>query len=123
MSFSQIRAVTDADLPALKQVIDGSGLFPSSMLDGMIASYLKGEAGDETWLTLDDGCPVAIAYYVPERMTQGTWNLLLIAVDSNHQGRGCGAALMRYVEQALAREGCQTAPNFAPSEACNIAPT
>ncbi|HLM44432.1 MAG TPA: hypothetical protein VK458_11225, partial [Myxococcaceae bacterium] len=62
-------------MAALKAVIDASGLFPSDMLDGMMAGYFSGEASNDFWLTDDDGGPVAVAYYAPERMTSGTWNL------------------------------------------------
>jgi ribosomal protein S18 acetylase RimI-like enzyme len=100
-----IRPVTPDDVPALKAVIDANGLFPSDMLDDMVASYLNEGASDDFWLTVDDGGPVAVAYYVPERMTQGTWNLLLIAVHPDREGQGLGAALLRHVEQALAERG------------------
>jgi ribosomal protein S18 acetylase RimI-like enzyme len=100
-----IRPVTPDDVPALKAVIDANGLFPSDMLDDMLAGYLNGGASDDCWLTVDVGGPVAVAYYVPERMTQGTWNLLLIAVHPDRQGEGRGAALLRHVEQTLAARG------------------
>ena len=38
-------------------------------------------------------------------MTSGTWNLYLIAVHPEHQGRGVGAALVRHIEHALAERG------------------
>jgi ribosomal protein S18 acetylase RimI-like enzyme len=100
-----IRPVTPDDVPALKAVIDANGLFPSDMLDDMVAGYFDGDASDGFWLTVDDGGPVAVAYCAPERMTQGTWNLLLIAVHPGRQGQGRGAALLRHVEQALAARG------------------
>nr|WP_164929079.1 GNAT family N-acetyltransferase [Gloeobacter violaceus] len=75
------------------------------MLDDMLAGYFSGDASDDFWLTSDDGGPVAVAYYAPERMTQGTWNLLLIAVDPDRQGQGRGSALLCHVEQALAARG------------------
>jgi ribosomal protein S18 acetylase RimI-like enzyme len=102
-----IRPVTPADVPALKSVIDGTGLFPSEMLDGMLAGYFAGDgASEEFWLTYEDrGDPIAVAYCAPERLTQGTWNLYLIAVHSDHQGRGVGAAMMRHVEELLAARG------------------
>jgi len=100
-----IRPVTPGDMAALKVVIDASGLFPSDMLDGMLAGYFSGEARNDFWLTDDDGGPVAVAYYAPERMTSGTWNLYLIAVHPDRQGQGRGAALLRHVEQALAARG------------------
>ncbi|AKJ05858.1 ribosomal protein S18 acetylase RimI-like enzyme [Archangium gephyra] len=105
MAEYKIRPITREDMPALKAVIDGTGLFPSEMLDGMATGFFSGEAGNDFWLTVEDGAPVAVAYYVPERMTQGTWNLLLIAVHPEWQGRGLGAALMAHVERHLAARG------------------
>lgn len=129
-----VRPVTGADVPALRRVIDATGLFPSALLDGMLAAYL-GTSGreptsagdgrsapgglaatDERWLTVDapltDGTPttlgaVAVAYAAPERMTDGTWNAYLLAVHPTHQGRGVGAALMRHLERTLAAEGAR----------------
>jgi len=92
-------------MPALKALIDANGLFPADMLDDMMAGYFAGEAADDFWLTVDNGGPVAVAYYVPERMTQGTWNLLLIAVHPDCQGLGLGAGLMHHIEQALTLRG------------------
>ncbi len=108
------------DLPALRAVVDATALFPSELLDGMAADYLAG-AGDDAWLTVDDGTgPAAVAYYVPEPMTEGTWNLRLIAVHPARQGQGLGAALMTHVERALAARGARVllvetsgAPGFA----------
>ncbi|HYO65245.1 MAG TPA: GNAT family N-acetyltransferase [Archangium sp.] len=105
MAEYKIRPVTREDMPTLKAVIDATGLFPSEMLDGMVAGFFSGEAVNDFWLTVEDGEPVAVAYYVPERMTQGTWNLLLIAVHPERQGTGIGAALMEHVERHLAARG------------------
>ncbi|MBC8050955.1 MAG: GNAT family N-acetyltransferase [Chitinophagales bacterium] len=105
MKSGVIRPVARDDMPALKGVIDANGLFPSSMLDDMMASYFCGEHSPEFWLTYDDGEPIAIVYCAPERMTNGTWNLLLIAVHPDRQGHGLGAIIMRHVEQNLAERG------------------
>jgi len=86
-------------------VIDATGLFPGEMLDNMAAAFLNGTGGDDHWLTVDTGTPVAVAYFTTERMTQGTWNLLLIAVHPDVQSQGCGAALLRYIESLLAARG------------------
>ena len=72
----------------------------------MAAAYLDGSLGrDHFWVIdeadADGGGPVAVAYYAPERMTNGTWNLYLIAVHPDRRGEGRGAHLLRYVEQAL----------------------
>ena len=100
-----IRPATRDDMPALKAVIDANGLFPSEMLDEMIADYLDGTSGQEFWLGDDDGEPVAVTYCAPERMTSGTWNLHLIAVHPDSQGQGRGTAMLRHIEQVLARLG------------------
>ena len=100
-----IRAVTPNDMAALKIVIDGSGLFPSEMLDDMIADYFDNENSPSFWLTYEDGGPVAVAYCAPEPMTEGTWNLYLIAVHPDYQGQGRGAAIMHYIEEMLAARG------------------
>ena len=104
-----IRPVTPGDVPALKAVIDGTGLFPSALLDDMLAGFLTGEGGDELWLTAvgapDGADPIAVAFAAPERMTSGTWNLYLIAVHPDRQSRGVGAALVRHVEHTLAARG------------------
>lgn len=109
LTAARVRPVTAADVPALKAVIDSTGLFPSALLDGMIAGYLDGSDADARWLTVagDDGAPVAVAYAAPERFTDGTWNLYLIAVRADRQGAGVGGALLRHVEGALAAGGAR----------------
>ena len=102
-----IRAIVQTDMPGLKAVVDGSRLFPSEMLDDMVDGFFSGKAKDDVWLTYDDQGPQAIAYYAPERMTQGTWNVLLIAVHPGQQGKGLGSALMRHIELALAAKGAR----------------
>lgn len=76
-----------ADIASIKAVIDATALFPSEMLDDMMAGYLSGES-EEIWLTTDDANADSVAYCCPERMTSGTWNMLLIAVHPEHQGNG-----------------------------------
>jgi hypothetical protein len=60
---AMIRPILPDDLPALKAVIDATDLFPSDLLDEMVASYFSDDAGEDMWLTIDDGGPVAVAYY------------------------------------------------------------
>jgi ribosomal protein S18 acetylase RimI-like enzyme len=97
-----IRALTRDDMAAVRGVIDATGLFPGELLDDMTAGFFNGEAGDDFWLTLDEGGPLAVAYCAVERMTSGTWNLLLIAVHPDFQGQGRGAGLLRHIESTLA---------------------
>ena len=102
-----IRPLQPSDMPAVKAVINACGLFPSELLDSMTTGYFTGQAGPDLWLTYNDGSPTAVAYCAPERMTQGTWNLLLIAVHPHSQCKGYGAAIMRHVEHLLAAKGAR----------------
>lgn len=120
----EIRPVRSADLPALRGIIDASDLFPGELLDGMLADHLAGEPIEGFWLTLEDQTPQALAYCEPERMTEGTWNVLLIAVNPARQGQGLGGALLGHVEQRLAGQGARVllvetsgAPDFERTRA------
>ncbi|WP_263971551.1 GNAT family N-acetyltransferase [Leptolyngbya ohadii] len=42
-----------------------------------------------------------MAYCEPERMTDQTWNLQLIAIQPDYQGQGQGGELLHYVEETL----------------------
>lgn len=101
-----VRSATSDDLFGMKRVLDATQLFPSGLLDDMAAGFFDGTAHGEGWLTADaGGGPLAFAYYVAERMTEGTWNLLAIAVDPDHQGQGIGAALLAHIERELTERG------------------
>lgn len=49
--------------------------------------------------------PLALGYCIPEKLTDGTYNLLALAVDSSLQGSGIGSQMMRYLEQKLQKNG------------------
>jgi len=104
--MSLIRNVRKQDLEDLKIVIDTTGLFPSDLLEGMMSDYFSATSDQELWLTQEShGKAVAVAYCAPERFTDGTYNLYLIAVHGAYQGKGIGAELMRHVEQTLREKG------------------
>ena len=109
MTNAKIRPCVPSDMPALKALVDAAELFPAEMLDGMVSFETPPEPTDEPrefWLVHDEGeTPVATACCAPERMTVGTWNLLLIVVHPDHQGGGIGVGLMRHVEALLAARG------------------
>ena len=106
-SYSHIRPITADDLPALKTTITANELFPAEMLVEMTADYFQQESSQEIWLTYEseDGKAIAVVYCAPERMTEGTWNLYLIAVHPDYQGRGIGTALVNDLEQMLSEKG------------------
>ncbi len=101
------RQLRHDDIGALRTIIDANQLFPSDMLDDMTSPYLVDPDGEERWFVIEDQVPVGVAYSAPERMTDGTFNLLLIAVHPDHQGRGIGKALMRAAEEDLVARGAR----------------
>lgn len=100
-----IRAATGDDRPGLTALIDAVGLFPGEMLPEMMVGYLDGTAPHDHWLVFDANTLSGVVYFVPERMTTGTWNMLLIAVHPFYQGTGVGTALVTEVERRLSQQG------------------
>lgn len=104
-----IRPINAGDLAELGRLIVATGLFQSeelAQLDTLMKSHLSSEGNvTEHWVVYDADGLVGVAYFAAERMTQGTWNLYLIGVHPDRQGRGHGAALLRHVEEMLRAQG------------------
>ena len=104
--IEKIRAVTQSDTDGLKKVLDSSELFPSEYLDEMIADYFNNPDTQDIWFTyIDHSRPVAIGYCVPEKLTDGTYNLLAIGVSRDAQRNGVAREMMKYIEQLLKQKG------------------
>lgn len=101
-----VRSVIKNDISDLKTVIETSGLFPPELLDDMMADYFTNKESQDIWLTMvTNDSPIAVAYCAPERLTDGTYNLYLIAVRKDQQGKGIGTQLTSYVESLLKSKG------------------
>jgi ribosomal protein S18 acetylase RimI-like enzyme len=115
--MAMIRLATLDDTTALIDLAAASGLFDPNQTDSLaqmldqhfsVRATALEEGKNETqdiWLTDDDNEPVGMAYIAPERMTEGTWNLYLIAVHPDRQKQGRGKTLLRHVEQMLMERG------------------
>ena len=100
-----IRNTSVADTAAIAIIAETTDMFPGSMLGEMIAGYLDGTKAD-VWLTACSAEePVAFAFCEPERLTNGTWNLLAIGVRPDFQGKGIGARLIGRLEAELRQSG------------------
>lgn len=102
-----VRPLRAGDLTDLAATIDATGLFPGELLPGMAEPFLSGAAPSERWLSYDDGVPCGVVYCVPERLTDGTWNMLLLAVHPARQGQGIGADLVRRIEREVKSAGAR----------------
>lgn len=102
----KIRAVLQADVDEIKKVVDSSELFPSEYLDEMIADYFNNPNTEDIWFAyIDNKTPTAIGYCVPEKLTEGTYNLLAIGVLKELQGKGIAGEMMKYIELLLKAKG------------------
>lgn len=104
--MNRIRKVSEYDVDTLKQVLDSIELFPSEMLDDMIADYLNNPDSKDIWFTaIENDQLVAIGYCAPEKLTEGTYNLYAIGVRSDLQGKGIGGKMMNFIEELLRQDG------------------
>ncbi len=98
----KIRPVIKTDIDGLKIVLNSCGLFPSEYLDEMISDYFDNPKTQDIWFTcIDSKKNVAIGYCVPEKFTDGTYNLLAIGVSKDTQRKGIANQMMNYIEQLL----------------------
>lgn len=105
-----IRFTKPEDTEALIAVANTIGFEPNEIeyLRTILADYFARNTDDgHFWITDDDDKdgPVGVAYCEPERMTDQTWNLQLIAIHPDHQGKGRGGKLLHYVEETLKMRG------------------
>jgi ribosomal protein S18 acetylase RimI-like enzyme len=96
------RLLRRADLPALEKILEETGLFPPALLKDMAQPFLS-DMAPHIWLVAETDCVLGFAYAEPERMTEGTYNLLAIAVRPHCQGSGVGKSLVASLVQALRR--------------------
>jgi ribosomal protein S18 acetylase RimI-like enzyme len=104
-----IRLIAQDDTTALIALVEALDLFePSEIeyLSQMLIDHFNDKAkAQEFWLTDYDREPISVAYVAPERMTEGTWNLYLIAVHPLHQKQGRGKLMLQYIEKMLTEKG------------------
>ena len=101
-----IRDTISDDIDGLITLAKATGLFEEEQLDELTATIeqcCQGET-NEICVTDFEAEPVGVAYLAPERMTDGTWNLYLLAVHPKYQRQGRGAALIDYVEKRLIQD-------------------
>ena len=92
----------------MKSIVDSTELFPSEMLNDMVAPFFNGNHAEEIWLIVEQSDQqVGLAYCASERMTEGTKNLLLIAVHKQAQGKSYGTALLAQLEKSLKDQSCR----------------
>lgn len=108
MKHITIRPLVRGDLPRVAYLVDANSMFPSAMLAGMTEPYFGEDSGTQRWVVAEgNGQVEGVAYTIPEPLTEGTWNTLLICVDPEAHGQGIGTALMRHIEGELSGQGAR----------------
>jgi len=101
-----VRTTVSKDVAGWKRILEETELFPPEMLSDMIGGFLSDAETADLWLTCEVGGDVCgFCYAVPEPMTEGTWNMLAIAVRPSKQGNGAGGALVKHLEDQLRVRG------------------
>jgi GNAT superfamily N-acetyltransferase len=95
----RVRSAVAGDVDAIAAIAGETELFPPEMAAGIMAPMLAGES--DLWFVAETERVVGFAFATPERLTEGTWNLLALAVLPQVQGKGVGTALIGAVEVAL----------------------
>jgi len=98
----KIRQTKSQDIKSLSHILDSTGLFPSEMLPEMIDGFLTNEKKEDIWLScLQNDEVIGFCYAVPEPLTEGTWNMLAIAIQPENQGMGAGSVIIKELELLL----------------------
>ena len=102
------RPVTSSDTELLLNLVDSMEMFEIEQMEEVkerLYEYLSGN-DQSIWLTCESDTIDGVAYCTQEPMTNGTWNLLMLLVRPNAQGKGYGSQLVSAVEDAVvARQG------------------
>jgi ribosomal protein S18 acetylase RimI-like enzyme len=94
--------IVQEDLPEMKIIISSTELFPSDLLEQMTAGFFSGNQAGEIWIAAEyKNKTVALAFCAPEKLTDGTYNLYLIAVHKEYQGMGIGSHMIEYISSML----------------------
>ena len=96
-----LRPATMQDIAALSKVVEQTDLFPPEILEEMLRPVIDGE-DEAIWLVHEQhGTANGFVYAIPEPLTEGTWNMLALAVLPEKQRTGAGKALVSALENAL----------------------
>lgn len=101
-----IREITESDTDKILALADKLKMFDSAGLDQIRDTLVnhEPEESDELWFTAWDADLAGVIYCVPEAMTDGTWNILMLLVDPVYHGKGYGKALMKTIERNLEKQ-------------------
>jgi GNAT superfamily N-acetyltransferase len=95
-----VRPFEAGDAAAAVAIIEG---LPDYFTDDVPAKVRRDAGTHEAWVLTDSGAVAGIA--VAARKSPGGAEILWLAVEAGHRGRGCGTQLLRHVLSCLAAAG------------------
>lgn len=101
-----IRPTERADVDPLLDMLQASGQFDDGALAHVrdtLNAYFSAESED-LWYSAEQQGFAGVAYCAAEVMANGTWNLLMLWINSAHQRHGVGQALIEQVEKDLRKK-------------------
>ena len=108
-SAPRFRPARPEDQDKILALAEEAGLVAGAeveQFDGMLRAYFDGTLDKGShWVVDGEQNVQGAAYFAPEMLTDGTWNLYFIAVQPGLRGKGRGGALLRHVEQYLKDRG------------------
>lgn len=98
-----VRPLAVADSPAILTFIASMDMFEENEIDEIRKRLDEHIYNDEhaIWYIHGKDEVEGVAYCIPEPMTSGTWNLLMLLVGRDRQRKGVGKSLVEAVEQAV----------------------
>ena len=106
-SASPVRPARAEDMAPLQALVEATGLFPPEMLPEFMAGFLGDAPSADLWFCAEAEGVVGLCYAAPEPLTDGTWNMLALAVNPAHQGGGHGRRLVAHLEAVLRERGAR----------------
>lgn len=106
--MTSIKKITSADIAPVIALSERSGLFDADgieLIKERLSDYLSGN--NDLWFAAVDKDIEGAVYCIPEPMTDGTWNILMLIVSPDSHGQGHGQALMNFIEETLAARGAR----------------
>ncbi len=103
-----IRNSESSDRLAIKALTEAIGFEVTEVAQVLLsfdACHKSSNPSSALWFMDDDEGVQGAAYVEPERMADGTYNLLLIAVHPSEQKKGRGTRLIHHIEEQIARNG------------------
>jgi len=105
-----MRPMETGDIPVCVEMTRATGMFKPLEIEALgevLEDYfaVTRDMGHRASVLVEEGRVTGYAYWAPAAMTDRTWYLYWIVVDTTVQGQGRGAELLRHAEDDAREQG------------------